>query len=109
MGAMIEEMSVHEEMISVHEFKNVLDEVVGKIVMKKAGIVGKLKTAKQNLIGHNGEESGRESQKQDFCICDENEFDRRGSGDCNSRSRFPTGRTWCFLMPFSTCPDEVAS
>jgi len=28
---------------------------VDNIVSKKAGIVGKLKTAKQNLIGHDGE------------------------------------------------------
>jgi len=60
---MIEEMSEHDEMISIHDFKEVLHEIVkdavDKIVMKKAGIVGKLKTAKQNLIGHNGEVSGR--------------------------------------------------
>merc|ERR1719249_236480 len=80
--AMTEEMSEHDEMISVHEFKEVLHEIikdaVHKIVMKKAGIVGKLKTAKQNLIGHNGEESGRGSQAQDLCICDFNELDIRG-------------------------------
>merc|ERR1712198_466705 len=47
--AIIEEMSEHEEMISIHEFKEVLHELVqdavDKIVMKKADIVGKLKTA----------------------------------------------------------------
>merc|ERR1719389_78668 len=48
--AMAEEMTEHNEMISIHEFKEVLHEIikdaVDKIVMKKAGIVGKLKTAK---------------------------------------------------------------
>merc|ERR1719419_808026 len=73
--AMIEEVSEHDEVISVHEFKEVLHELVkdaiGKIVMKKAGIVGKLKTAKQNLIGHDGEATARDPQQlttQQPCI-----------------------------------------
>merc|ERR1719204_1038820 len=65
--AMIEEMSEHDEMISIHEFKEVLHELVkdavDKIVMKKADIVGKLKTAKPNLIGHDGEATGRDPQQ----------------------------------------------
>ena len=66
--AMIEEMSEHDEMISIHEFKEVLHELVkdavDKIVMKKAGsIVGKLKTAKLNLNGHDGEATGRDPQQ----------------------------------------------
>jgi len=65
--AMIEEMSEDDEMISIHEFKEVLHEfvkdAVDKIVMKKAGIVGKLKTAKLNSIGHDGEASGRDPQR----------------------------------------------
>ena len=65
--AMIEEMSEHEEMISIHEFKEVLHELVkdavDKIVMKKAGIAGKLKTAKINLIDHDGEATGRDPQQ----------------------------------------------
>jgi len=73
--AMIEEMSEHDEMISisVHEFKEVLHELVkdtvDKIVMKKAGILGKLKTAKQNLIGHNGEATGRDPQQSSRPAC----------------------------------------
>merc|ERR1712108_22507 len=50
--AMIEEMSEHEEMISLHEFKEVLHELVkaavNKIVKKKAGFLESIKTAKQN-------------------------------------------------------------
>jgi len=111
--AMIEEMSEHDKVISVHEFKEVLHELikdaVDKIVMKKAGIVGKLKTAKQNLIGHNDKASGRGPQKMDSCLCDPLLFDRRGRGDCNSRSREFNGRNWCFLENFSFCHDEVAS
>merc|ERR1719268_33880 len=65
--AMTEEISEHDEMISVHEFKEVLHELVkdavDKIVMKKVGLVGKLKTAKQNLIGHVGEATGRDPQQ----------------------------------------------
>merc|ERR1711962_1206570 len=65
--AMIEELSEHDEVISVHEFKEVLHELVkdavDKIVMKKVGLVGKLKTAKQNLIGHVGEATGRDPQQ----------------------------------------------
>jgi len=110
---MIEEMSEHDEMISIHDFKEVLHEIVkdavDKIVMKKAGIVGKLKTAKQNLIGHNGEVSGREFQAMDTCLCDQDLFDRRGRGDCNFRSLDFNGRNWCFLETFSFCHDEVAS
>jgi len=78
--AMIEEMietmiSEHDEMISIHEFKEVIHElvkdVVDKIVMKKVGIVEKLKTAKQNLIGHVGEATSREPSglllDEEFC------------------------------------------
>merc|ERR1712111_86800 len=65
--AMIEEMSEDNEMISIHEFKEVLHELVkdavDKIVMKKADIVGKLKTAEPNLIGHDGEATGRDPQQ----------------------------------------------
>ena len=65
--AMIEEMSEHDKMISIHEFKEVLHELVkdavDKIVMKKAGIVGKLKTAKLNLIDHDGEATDRDPQQ----------------------------------------------
>merc|ERR1719342_757759 len=65
--AMIKEMSEHDEMISIHEFKEVLHELVkdavDKIVMKKAGIVGKLKSAKLNLIDHDGEATGRDPQQ----------------------------------------------
>merc|ERR1719378_1018563 len=64
--ALIEEMSEQDKVISVHEFKEVLHELVkdaiDKIVMKKAGIMGKLKTAKQNLIGQDGEATGRDPQ-----------------------------------------------
>jgi len=126
--AMIEEMSVHEKMISVHEFQEVLDEVVndaiGKIVMKKAGIVGKLKTAKQNLIGHDGEATARDPQQlttQQPCIllpftpdscpvcicqCDPNTFDNFGRGNCNSPQ---DGKEWCFLKEKSFCMDQKPS
>ena len=64
---MTEEMSEHDQMISVHEFKEVLHELVkdavDKIALKKAGFVGKLKTAKQNLIGQDGEATGRDPQQ----------------------------------------------
>jgi len=110
------EMSEHDEMIStlaIHKFKEVLHEIikdaVDKIVMKKAGIVGKLITAKQNLIGHDGEVTGREFQAMDTCLCDQDLLDRRGRGDCNFRTRDFNGRIWCFLETFSFCHDEVAS
>merc|ERR1719378_462071 len=68
--ALIEEMSEQDKVISVHEFKEVLHELVkdaiDKIVMKKAGIMGKLKTAKQNLIGQDGEATGRDPQSHQF-------------------------------------------
>ena len=71
--AMIEEISEHDEMISIHEFKEVLHELVkdavDKIVMKKADIVGKLKTAKPNLIGHDGEATGRDPQQSSRSRC----------------------------------------
>jgi len=58
--AMIEEMSEHEQMISVHEFKEVVhelvEEAVNKIVMKN------IKTAKQNLIGLDEEAIARDPQ-----------------------------------------------
>jgi len=113
---MTEEMSEHDEMIStltIHKFKEVLHEIVkdavDKIVMNKAGTVGKLITAKQNLIGHDGEVTGTEFQAMDTCLCDQDLFDRRGRGDCNFRSLDFNGRNWCFLENFSFCHDEVAS
>jgi len=111
--AMIEEISEHDEVISVHEFKEVLHDLikdaVDKIVMKKAGIVGKLKTAKQNLIGHNGEESSRKGHANDACICDFNKFDRRGRGNCNTATLDFNGVKWCYLEHFSQCFDEKPS
>jgi len=114
--AMIEEMSEHDEMISVHElisvheFKEVLHELVkdavDKIVMKKVGIVGKLKSAKQNLIGHVGEAASRDPQQTSFCECDTFTFDSRGRGNCNSRHN---GQEWCYLQIFSNCPDQRRS
>jgi len=109
--AMIEEMSEHDKVISVHEFKEVLHELVkdavDKIVMKKVGIVGKLKTAKQNLIGHDGEATGRNPQ-QFGCHCNPSVFDSRGRGNCNSDFN---GRRWCYLEHFSseTCSDARPS
>jgi len=109
--AMIEEMSEqHEEMISVHEFKEVLhelvEEAVDKIVKKKAGFLGKLKTAKQNLIAHDGEASVREPQQRD-CLCNPFLFDSLGRGNCNSRFN---GRQWCYLDgEFSFCHDRRRS
>merc|ERR1719286_103422 len=84
--SMIEEMSEHDKVISVHEFKEVLHELVkdavDKIVMKKVGIVGKFKTAKQNLIGHDGQATARDPQQllNDVCICqcDPNTIDQFG-------------------------------
>jgi len=58
--AMIEEVSEHDEMISIREFKEVLhelvEEAVNKIVMKN------IKTAKQNLIGLDEEAIARDPQ-----------------------------------------------
>jgi len=97
---MIEEVSEHDEIISVHEFKEVLHELVkdavDKIVMKKVGIVGKLKTAKQNLIGHVGEATGRDPQNRG-CRCNPNVKDSRGRGNCNSATLDFNGRRWCYL------------
>jgi len=117
--AMIKEMSEHDKVISVHEFKEVLHKLVkdavDKIAMKKAGIVGKLKTAKQILIGQDGEATGRDPQQsssdgdlsflensdlfslKDYCRCDGSAFNSRGQGDCNLRSRDFNGREWCYL------------
>jgi len=115
---MTEEMSehdqmipVHDQMISVHEFKEVLHEIVqdavDKILTKKAGIVGKLITAKQNLLGHDASRGPQLSFAH--CVCDEDLFDRRGRGDCNSRSRDFNGRKWCYLETFSLCTDDMPS
>jgi len=114
--SMIEEMSEHDKVISVHEFKEVLHELgknaVNKIVMKKAGIMGKLKTAKQNLIAHNGEATGRNPQQLspnrvvDNCQCDPNKFDKKGRGNCNTNHN---GKPWCYLDRFSVCHDEKPS
>jgi len=108
--AMIEEVSEHDEIISVHEFKEVLHELVkdavDKIVMKKVGIVGKLKTAKQNLIGHVGEATSRDPQQHGNCECDPFTKDSRGRGNCNSRHN---GRLWCYLKRFSFCFDQQNS
>jgi len=112
--AMIEEMSEHDKVISVHEFKEVLHELVkdavDKIVMKKVGIVGKLKTAKQNLIGHDGEATGRDPQ-QFSCTCNPTAFDSRGRGNCNSATLDFNGRRWCYLEHFSrhSCFDATPS
>jgi len=113
--AMIEEMSEHDKVISVHEFKEVLHELVkdavDKIVMKKVGILGKLKTAKQNLIGHDGEATGREPQ-QFRCKCDSSVFDSRGRGNCNTATLDFNGRRWCYLesfFPKPTCGDTRPS
>jgi len=113
--AMIEEISEHDEVISVHEFKEVLHELiidaVDKIVMKKVGIVGKLKTAKQNLIVHDGEATGREPQ-QFRCKCDSSVFDSRGRGNCNTATLNFNGRRWCYLesfFPKPTCGDTRPS
>jgi len=115
--AIIDEMSEHDEVISIHEFKEVLHELiedaVDKIVMKKAGIVGKLKTAKQNLIADNGEATGRNPQQHDpnrnvdDCQCS-NILDSRGRGNCMHNDLI-NGRPWCFLKRFSPCDDEQAS
>jgi len=43
------------DMIVTDAVDEIFTDAADKIVMKKAGIVGKLKTAKQNLIGHHGE------------------------------------------------------
>jgi len=115
---MTEEMSehdqmipVHDQMISVQEFKEVLHEIVqdavDKILTKKASIVGKLITAKQNLLGHDASRGPQLSFAH--CVCDEDLFDRRGRGDCNSRSRDFNGRKWCYLETFSLCTDHMPS
>jgi len=88
--AMIEEISEHDKMISIHEFKEVLHELVkdavDKIVMKKAGsIMGKLKTAKLNLIGHDGEATGRDPQQVSSSIrCEKDSF---GCTVCHTERR----------------------
>jgi len=113
--AMIKEVSEHDEIISVHQFKEVLDEVVNdavdKIAMTIAGIVGKLKTAKQNLIDQDGEATSRDPQQHITehitthiritnncslcpCQCDKETFDEFGRGNCNSDVN---GGLWCFL------------
>jgi len=106
-------MSEHDKVISAHEFKEVLHKLVkdavDKITMKKAGIVGKLKTAKQILIGQDGEATGRDPQQSSsdgdlpflenlehpfsqfshhptikdkfICQCDPFTFNSRGQGD----------------------------
>jgi len=109
-----EEVSEHDEIISVHEFKEILHDLVkdaiDKIVMKKVGIVGKLKTAKQNLIGHVGEATGRNPQ-QFGCECNRDAFDVRGRGNCNSATLDFNGRRWCYLEHFSrhSCFDATPS
>jgi len=111
--SMIEEMSEHDKVISVHEFKEVLHELVkdavDKIVTKKVGIVGKLKTAKQNLIGHDGEVTGRDPQ-QFSCTCNPTAFDSRGRGNCNHLTLDFNGREWCYLEHHSrNCFDAEPS
>jgi len=90
-ASMIEEISEaeHDKMISIHEFKEVLHELVkdavDKIVMKKAGIVGKLKTAKLNLIDHDGEATGRDPQQVSSSIrCEKDSF---GCTVCHTERR----------------------
>merc|ERR1719391_1271093 len=111
--AMIEEMSEHDEMISIHEFKELLHELskeaVDKIIKKKAGFLGKLKTAKQNLIAHNGEATGRNPQQHgpvNHCQCSER-LDGKGRGNCNEELH--NGKPWCFLERFSKCHDDKPS
>merc|ERR1712198_129961 len=110
--AMIEEMSEHDEMISIHEFKEVLHglviEAVDKIVKRKAGFLGKLQTAKQNLITHDGEVTGRNPQQRrvDHCQCSDR-LDSKGRGNCNDI--LANGRLWCYLERFSRCHDEKVS
>jgi len=89
--AMIEEVSMIKEVL--HEL---VKDAVDKIVMKKVGIVGKLKTAKQNLIGHVGEATGRNPQ-QFGCECDRDARDSRGRGNCNFATLDFNGRPWCYL------------
>merc|ERR1719259_128365 len=100
--AMIEEMietmiSEHDEMISIHEFKEVIHELVkdavDKIVMKKVGIVEKLKTAKQNLIGHVGEATSREPSQFPAPEITKRFQDRHCKG-CDNRSEC---RVWVGL------------
>jgi len=128
--AIIDEMSEHDEVISIHEFKEVLHELiedaVDKIVMKKAGIVGKLKTAKQNLIGQDGEATGRDPQQSSrasnflgldrltsclrppVCECDPFVFNSRGEGNCQTRDS--NGQEWCYLeRSASDCSDARPS
>jgi len=112
--SMIEEMSEHDKVISVHEFKEALHELVkdavDKIVMKKVGIVGKLKTAKQNLIGHDGQATARDPQNRG-CECNPNVKDSRGRGNCNRATLDFNGRRWCYLERFSrhSCFDAEPS
>jgi len=89
--AMIEEVSMIKEVL--HEL---VKDAVDKIVMKKVGIVGKLKTAKQNLIGHVGEATGRDPQ-QFGCECNRSQKDSRGRGNCNFATLDFNGRPWCYL------------
>merc|ERR1719259_1415476 len=97
---MTEEMSEHDQMIPVHD-------AVDKILTKKAGIVEKLITAKQDLLGHDASRGPQLSFAH--CVCDQDLFDRRGRGDCNSRSRDFNGRKWCYLETFSLCTDDMPS
>merc|ERR1719204_2638715 len=104
-------------MISIHEFKEALKELVkeavDKIVEKKAGLLEKLKTAKQNFIAHDGEATGRNplqfepNRNIDNCQCDLTKFDRNGRGACNHK--LANGKPWCFLHRFSVCHDERPS
>jgi len=106
------------------EFKEVLNELkeaVDKFV-KKAGIVGKLKAAEQNLIGHDGEATARDPQQLHqpcilmpftptlcpvcICQCDPEAFDDFGRGNCNS---LQDGKEWCFLKEQSFCMDQKPS
>jgi len=115
--AMIDEISERDEMISIHEFKEALKELVkeavDKIVEKKAGLLGKLKTAKQNFIAHDGEATGRDPQQfepnrnLDDCQCDQTKLDGNGRGACNHK--LANGKPWCFLHRFSACHDEIPS
>jgi len=131
--ALIEEMSEQDKVISVHEFKEVLHELVkdaiDKIVMKKAGIMGKLKTAKQNLIGQDGEATGRDPQSQPnqplltfedifICWCDSSTIDSLGplntQGNCNRQRRLGEkgdshGRELVYLYPHEAADLAPAS
>jgi len=111
-----------EELTNVPESNEAMIEEVSEL-SEKAGIVGKLITAKQNLIDHDGEVTSRDPQRIENlfsrvvinfrmcpCQCDEEIFDEFGRGNCNSQDE---GEFWCFLAISengrSFCPDQRPS